>query len=472
MLMQRFWEVFRPFIDLLLPEEVLNKRRNELFQARLVTAVLVLVLPLSLLLFSIDFIRGAYEYAAITAGFASFCILSLWFLKRTGRYQLIAVISNTIPVITLTRAALQEGGLDSMYIPVLLVVPSIAFITSKRQGGVLITGFTLSALTLLLIFNPEGVLLISQYVILVVSLIFWTVCVLTFYTLNHAALKKVESANRKLEILNQRLEDRSEHLREALEVNKEILGITAHDLKNPLGGIIGLADMVLLDYEENPVAASDSARENLPILKAEAERMLQIVKELLDKHREGEKTALKKERIILNDIIATVYRWNDVQAKNKDIGLHFGTSTIATVDVDVVAIQRVVDNYISNAIKYSPLGANVWIELSVSGFERNQEGLPMVKISVIDEGPGLTAEDKSKVFGKLQRLSAKPTAGEHSTGLGLFIAKSLIEAHGGDVGVDSQPGQGAKFWFTLPMSPLTEEKTPVFVRDELPLHLS
>ena len=72
-------------------------------------------------------------------------------------------------------------------------------------------------------------------------------------------------------------------------------------------------------------------------------------------------------------------------------------------------------------------------------------------LQVLDEGPGLTEEDLGKVFGKMQRLSAKPTAGEHSTGLGLYIVKQLVEEHGGEVGVNSVSGQGATFWFKLPL---------------------
>ncbi len=256
--------------------------------------------------------------------------------------------------------------------------------------------------------------------------------------------------NNELLETNKKLEGRTDSLREAVEKNKELLGIAAHDLKNPLGGIIGLADMILEDMEAGVQATYESALEHVPLLKEEAERMLVITKNLLDSQRHDEQVQLNKEMVLLGDIVAAVIRWNDVQAKSKNITLHYGTCANIIVEVDEIAIQRVLDNYVSNAVKYSPIGTNVYIDVCTSQAVADVLGNPRVKVSVRDEGPGLTAADKLKVFGKMQRLSAKPTGGEHSTGLGLFIVKSLIEAHSGEVGVDSEVGEGAVFWFTLP----------------------
>ena len=254
-----------------------------------------------------------------------------------------------------------------------------------------------------------------------------------------------QAINSNLILTNQALEERSDQLRDALEKNKEILGVTVHDLKNPLGGIIGLAEMVLEDVEEGLQEGFDSAADHLPLLKEEAERMLGIIQQLLDKHRLGEEVSLKKEKMVLGDIVSAVVRWNKKQAQKKGISIQYHTEEIAIVEADAMAIQRVLDNYVSNAIKYSFPYSEVWIHVAIVG-----EGAEMrAKVSVKDQGPGLSDEDKQKVFGKMQRLSAKPTAGEHSTGLGLFIVKQLVEAHGGEVGVESIHGEGATFWFTL-----------------------
>jgi len=97
---------------------------------------------------------------------------------------------------------------------------------------------------------------------------------------------------------------------------------------------------------------------------------------------------------------------------------------------------------VSNAVKYSPPGKNIHVRL---------KKLPeVIRCEVQDEGPGLSAEDQKKLFGKFARLSAKPTGGEHATGLGLSIVKKLVEAMNGQVWCESEPGEGAKFVVQLP----------------------
>jgi len=276
-----------------------------------------------------------------------------------------------------------------------------------------------------------------------------------------AAIEEARVINDNLIKTNATLEDRTDQLRDALERNKEILGITAHDLKNPLGGIIGLAEMMLEDMEDGIQATYNSAIDNIPLLKDEAERMLKIIKSLLDKQRQGEAVILNKETVLLSDIVSAVVRWNTKQATDKEMQIHFHADETIILTIDVLAIQRVLDNYVSNAIKYSPAGSNIWISMYQCHSSQKRRS-PYVRVAVKDEGPGLSDEDKQKVFGKMQRLSAKPTGGEHSTGLGLFIVKQLVEAHEGTVGVDSTQGEGATFWYTLPiLTPHLNTHAPV-----------
>ena len=102
------------------------------------------------------------------------------------------------------------------------------------------------------------------------------------------------------------------------------------------------------------------------------------------------------------------------------------------------------DNLISNAVKYSPKGKSIFVRV------REVEG--RVRAEVQDEGPGISAEDRKRLFGKFARLTARPTAGEHSTGLGLAIVKRLVESMQGEVRCESELGQGATFIVELPVA--------------------
>ncbi len=113
-----------------------------------------------------------------------------------------------------------------------------------------------------------------------------------------------------------------------------------------------------------------------------------------------------------------------------------------TVLTDATVLTQVIENLVSNAVKYSPAGKNIYVRL-----KKSRVG---VRIELQDEGPGLSAGDQKKLFGKFARLSAKPTGGEHSTGLGLSIVKRMVEAMNGRVWCESEWGRGATFVVEFP----------------------
>jgi signal transduction histidine kinase len=109
---------------------------------------------------------------------------------------------------------------------------------------------------------------------------------------------------------------------------------------------------------------------------------------------------------------------------------------------DPLRLRQVMDNLISNAVKFSPPGSVVRVRAS------RQDAA--WRIEVQDQGPGITPKDRQRLFQDFARLSAAPTGGEKSVGLGLAITRRVVKAHGGQIGVDSEPGRGATFWFTAP----------------------
>jgi signal transduction histidine kinase len=179
--------------------------------------------------------------------------------------------------------------------------------------------------------------------------------------------------------------------------------------------------------------------------------MHNLVNELLDAARiESGKLTLHKEPVDLVAYARDVADKNRQRAnqKKQDIVFSHNSQSGQIILADPVRVQEIIDNLISNAIKYSPVGGSIGI--TVNSYS-DSKGFDFVRFEVSDKGPGLTQEDKKKIFGKFQRLSAQPTGGESSTGLGLSIVKQLVELHNGKIWVESEFGQGSTFIAEFPV---------------------
>ena len=232
-----------------------------------------------------------------------------------------------------------------------------------------------------------------------------------------------------------------ERLRQMNDEKNEFMGIAAHDLRNPLSEIKGFAELVM---EEAQALKHGELEEHGRRICNTAVRMAEMVQNLLDANRiERGEMKLKLAPIELCSVLGSVveaYRPR-AAAKRQTIHLQNGTPPV-TVLVDATVIVQVLENLVSNAVKYSPPGRNIFVRLNKSA--------EAVGCEVQDEGPGLSAEDQRKLFGKFARLSAKPTGGEPATGLGLSIVKKMVEAMNGRVWCESEPGQGAMFVVEFP----------------------
>lgn len=220
----------------------------------------------------------------------------------------------------------------------------------------------------------------------------------------------------------------------------EFMAIAAHDLRAPLASVGGLAAQLrTATHEEKSRAAAT-------VIEAESGRMLSLVNDYLGAHAaESGHLPVRRARLDLGaaarDAIAR--HATAAAAKRQPLGAAGGTQPV-WVEADPALLAQVADNFIANAIKFSPAGTPVRLEVQTA------DGHPRARLAVIDRGPGITAEDRAKLFRKFGRASTRPTGGEASHGLGLAVAKRLAEAMGGSVGCDSEPGAGATFWVELP----------------------
>lgn len=228
---------------------------------------------------------------------------------------------------------------------------------------------------------------------------------------------------------------------EANVFKTELLAIAAHDLKNPLQSIIGFAQLIQEDKDNKPKTNAAAAT-----IERAAQRMHKLVEELLKSAKlEMNALHLNKSTVVVADLLRAVVAVCQVNAEKKSQNIQLDLDERLVAELDEERMFEVFENLISNAIKYSPFGKTICVRLV-----RQSENL--MRVSVKDEGQGLTDEDKSKLFRKFQRLSASATDGESSTGLGLSIVKQLVELHGGKAWAESEgKDKGTTFFVEMPM---------------------
>ena len=233
----------------------------------------------------------------------------------------------------------------------------------------------------------------------------------------------------------------------------EFLGIAAHDLKNPLATVRWLTDLL-----KTGTLPEEKSLETLDKITYSVERMFRLVKTLLDVNAIEEASIdAPLENMNLVFAVADVLAEYEEQAAKKGINLTFqNTATNATLCINAEILGQIIDNLVSNALKYSPPGGNVHIRITnvVNKTEQGEQSpeIPsLVRFSVQDEGEGIGEDEQEKLFTKFTTLSAKPTANEHSTGLGLFIVKKLTDAAGGTISCQSAKGKGARFILEFPV---------------------
>jgi two-component system, sensor histidine kinase and response regulator len=247
--------------------------------------------------------------------------------------------------------------------------------------------------------------------------------------------------------LEEKVSLRTENLLDANKQLHHFMKIAAHDLKNPLSAVRSSAEILSV---RGDAVVPDRRKQLTQAILDSSDRMLGIINNFLeDNARRQQNFKPFIDSFDVRTLIDDVLRENLILAERKSITLVFQDRASLHEEVyvwaDKSAMQQVLDNLISNAVKFSPNGTTVNVRLRVDAEHHK------VVITVQDEGPGISEEDAQYLFEEYSTLSARPTGGEVSTGLGLSIVKSLIESMKGRVFCDTSSGHGAIFVVELPM---------------------
>lgn len=243
------------------------------------------------------------------------------------------------------------------------------------------------------------------------------------------------------------LEQKNLELTKLNEEKNYFLGVASHDLRNPLGNIITLASFI---QNDNGMNLSKENNNYIDVIINSGRHMLDLLNNLLDVTKiESGTMDLELKHMHIADVIQQSINENKLSADRKGISLEFSISdNIPMNTFDPMQIQQVLNNLISNAIKYSHKNTNIEINTEL----QNEK----IIVTVKDQGQGIPENEQHNIFVPFNKTSVKSTNGEKSTGLGLTIAKKVVESHGGEIWLNSEVGTGTSFSFSLPLTTINE----------------
>ncbi|PIB36571.1 hypothetical protein BFP72_14760 [Reichenbachiella sp. 5M10] len=259
--------------------------------------------------------------------------------------------------------------------------------------------------------------------------------------------EELQKANEEIQIKNSAIEEAFAHLSNSYakmaDLNREkdgLMRVVAHDLRTPLNNIEGLIQLVSMDDNLN-----DDQKDYISKIRGVVKHGNEMIRDLLDiSHSKDFKPNLKITTFTMLDFLSSwkINFENSLLTKKQTLRISGSYKTL-TLQSDMGLLSRVLDNLMSNAMKFSESGKSIY--LNITPVEDK------ARITLRDEGPGISPSDQQKMFKPFTRLSARPTNGEPSNGLGLSIIKSLTEQLGGTITVHSTLGEGTTFEVTIPL---------------------
>jgi signal transduction histidine kinase len=246
----------------------------------------------------------------------------------------------------------------------------------------------------------------------------------------------------RLAVMERELAQRNLQMARLDEERNLLLGIVAHDLRNPLNVISGYCELLL----EDPNQFEAEPREFMSHIQSASSLMLNLVNDLLDYSRiEAGKLRINCRPTDLRELVASNLKSNELFARHHKVTLIADLpSSLPLASIDPARIEQVLSNLLINAIKFSPPGSAVTVKLSHGGGH--------AVIAVHDNGPGIPPEELARLFKPFSLTSVKSAGNDKSTGLGLAIARKAVEAHDGLLTVESKPGVGSTFIVSLPLT--------------------
>lgn len=398
------------------------------------------------------FILQHYWGGAIVATSGLALMMVPLIIRGTGNLSVSGHVYGAVLVLCFAGMCAVGGGLQGAANAWLAAIPVCALLLMSLRPALVWTGICFTTIVAFAVLELSGQGFLKTFDPSTESSIeaasqIGLILFLTFIGLLFEQ-SRIEAFER-LRVSNERLADSNSDLTDLNRQKNEFLNIAAHDLKNPLSIICGYAD--LLRDLESPTL--EQIRSQASEILRSGNHMLDIIRNILDVRaiEDGHKR-LAKQRCSIQETIQHLLTDYSAAANRKNINLIYPVSTHPPeVWADPSATYQALDNLVSNAVKYTPEGGTITIGISSSN--------SMVTIGVRDTGPGLSDEDQSLLWGKFVRLTPRPTGGETTNGLGLWIVRRLVDEMGGASFCHSILGEGSVFGVRLPLWKNQEEST-------------
>lgn len=353
-----------------------------------------------------------------------------------------------VGAVAVTVLTYFSGGMWSAIFPWIISIPVLALLVVNKISGMIWGGMSFLLMVAFGLLAIQGIELPVEYnhelktqwfisilpglllIILFISFI--------FENTQSMALKDLELKNKILESQKQTISDQSRELEKYIEEKDNIIGILAHDLKNPLFNIASLTNFLKDDPE------SKEREKFIELMQRSSANALDLIEKVLKMNAAEQKNLpLRLEKIQIESFLNEILTMAEDIAFKKEITIKLdNTSTLDIVESDKTYLKLIFENLLSNAIKFSQKGMQVRVVIS----QLNNE----LQVAVIDEGPGIKSEEEKLLFKKFTKLSARPTGGESSTGLGLSLVKHYVEILQGNVHYKRNEGNGATFIVQIP----------------------
>ena len=398
-------------------------------------------------LFALFYLAIGHPWGALTVLLCTAAMAGAPWVIRAAGLEGAGNLYALVLVAGFTALTAMEGGLYGHAVAWLAVVPLCACLLVGQQTAKVWCGVCLGIMGVFCLLSFRGIVVPRLYPMrwepfitaagYLTLTIFMATIGISFEKSRRRSLLKIQDT---LEALS----DANARLHELDKERRAFLGMAAHDLRSPLSTIIGFAQLVQQINPPTDPLHVDSIKRIL----SSSDRMRQLLDRLLSIQ------SIEEGKLRINmqpcDLVAlarqTVEQYRAAAAA-KNIQLNFLPAPgLPPVQADAAATTQILDNLVSNAIKFSPASRPVVVRVIAGNGKPDAEH---ISVEVQDAGPGLSEEDQSRLYGRFAKLSATPTGGESSSGLGLAIVRQLADAIGGELACRSKLGEGATFSLSL-----------------------